>query len=105
MRTPPDGVVTGVAAPLILWAATDLSFLRAVAISGFVLLPWALMDGWRRYRVHKARTVPGPDYSARITIPPEVLACTRAPTTHEQIELIRRLREIQEQLIQLQRGQ
>lgn len=104
MRTPPDGVVTGVAGPLLAWACTDLTILQTLGISGLVLLPWALMDGWRRYRAHKARTVPGRNYSARITIPPDVLACARAPTTHEQIELIRRLRETQQQLIQLQRG-
>jgi hypothetical protein len=105
MKTPPDDAVTALVAPLLVWACTDLSIAAAFAISGLVLLPAGLMKGARWCHTRKVQTVHAPDLSARITIPPDVLACTRAPTMHEQIELIRRLREAQQQLIQFSGGE
>lgn len=109
MSKPPDALVQAVVnatvGPLLLWACTSATVLQALAISGVVLAPAALMEGVRRYYVHKARTVHGCDPGARITIPPDVLACMRQPTIQEQRELIRRLRESQEQLIKFQRGE
>lgn len=101
----PDSVVTAALGPLMVWAFTSASIFQSIGLCGLMLIPAGLVEGWRLYKARKARTVPGPDLSARITIPLDVLSCARAPTVHEQVELIRRLREAQDKIFQLTRSE
>lgn len=97
--------VTAVFAPLLLHAY-GMDWPQALIVGAWILAPASLMEALHLIQFYrKVRTVHAPDVSARITIPPDVLACTRAPTLHEQVELIRRLREAQQQLIQLSGGE
>lgn len=99
-------LITAAFAPAVLHAVADLTWVQSVWITNLILLPAFLMEAVQLVRFYrKVRTVHAPDLSERITIPFDVLACTRAPTLHEQIELIRRLRESQQQLIQLSGGE
>lgn len=111
-----DGVALYVCTVLTLWlCGLHPTAWQAFNVTGALALGLTMHENRARLRImcirvycklrSKAYVVnPLPDLSVRITIPPDALACQRTLTMHEQVEMVRRLREAQHELSSKQRG-